>query len=179
MTEPRHLRSYVFIDRPYAQVRACLRRQTLDVLQRATNSAAARGEELVTSLTLALDGVEVAVDARIYVHRIREEEGVAGLAPVTVIEVGWEGKRAPALFPTMRAELSAWPLTADETQLELTGSYSPPLGIMGSLADAAALHRVAEAVVQRFLEDIARELRRELPPLETGAAVGTERAGGS
>ena len=63
----------------------------------------------------------------------------------------------------MRAQLSAWPLTSTETQLELESAYTPPLGHAGKVFDAAIGHRVAEASVHRFLEDAVEQLRRELP----------------
>ena len=62
----------------------------------------------------------------------------------------------------MKAELSFWPLTATETQLELTGAYEPPLGALGKAVDAAIGHRIAEATVHRFLDDLVEQLRREL-----------------
>jgi hypothetical protein len=60
----------------------------------------------------------------------------------------------------MSAELSAWPLSASETQLEIEGVYEPPLGVVGTAIDTAVGHRIAEASVYRFLEDIVEQLRR-------------------
>jgi hypothetical protein len=62
----------------------------------------------------------------------------------------------------MRAELSVYPLTATETQLDFAGRYEPPLGALGSAMDAMVGHRIAEASVHRFLQDVAAYLRREL-----------------
>jgi hypothetical protein len=163
MSEPRKLRCYQYVNRPHERVRDLLRQQPLALLQRATNSAAARATSLAANLKVAVAGVEIGVDVRTYLHRVREDAGVAGLSPVTVLEIGWEASRSPSLFPTMRAELSAWPLSSTETQLEITGDYRPPLGLVGNALDAAVGHRVAEAVVHRFLEDIVEEIRRELP----------------
>ena len=63
----------------------------------------------------------------------------------------------------MRAELSAWPVTSTETQIEIAGDYQPPFRGVGKTLDAILLHRVAEASVQRFLEDILEQIRREIP----------------
>jgi hypothetical protein len=63
----------------------------------------------------------------------------------------------------MAAEISAWPLSSSETQLEIEGGYRPPLGPLGTAIDAAVGHRVAEACVHRLLEDLSEQLRRELP----------------
>jgi hypothetical protein len=63
----------------------------------------------------------------------------------------------------MKAVLSFWPLTSSETQMEIEGAYRPPLGAVGNVADAAVGHRVAEAAVHRFLDDVVEQIRRELP----------------
>jgi hypothetical protein len=163
MSEPRKLRCYQYVNRPYERVRDLLRRQPLELLQRATNSAAARASSLAANLKVAVAGIEIGVDARTYLHRVREDAGVAGLSPITVLEIGWEASRSQALFPTMRADVSVWPLSSTETQLEITGDYRPPLGLVGNAIDAAVGHRIAEAVVHRFLDDVVEEIRRELP----------------
>ena len=63
----------------------------------------------------------------------------------------------------MTASLWVYALAPRETQLELTGVYDPPLGLLGDAIDALALHRFAEASVQRFVNNLAAYLRRELP----------------
>jgi hypothetical protein len=161
MSEPR-LRSYEYVNAPFDAVRKALREQPLEIFRRATRSAAARSNAVGASLHAGFTGVEVGVDVRIQVQGMREEEGIAGLSPVTKITMGWEAERVASLFPVMRAELSFWPLTSTETQLELQGTYRPPLGIVGHAFDAAIGHRIAEAAVHRFLREIVEELRSEL-----------------
>jgi hypothetical protein len=163
MSEPRKLRCYEYVNRPYEQVRALLRHEPLELLQRATTSAAARASEVAMKLHVAAFAFEIGVDVRAIVLRMREEAGEAGLSPVTVAEIGWEAARMPALFPSMRIELSAWPLSADETQIEIAGEYRPPLGIVGIAVDAALGHRIADACVHRLLADFVGQLQREIP----------------
>ena len=163
MTEPRKLRCYQYINRPYEKVRAVLRERASDVFKHATTSAAARADTLASTLRVGIGGIEVGVDVRIHVGAIRDEPWIAGIPSVTRMTLGWEAARATALFPSMQAELSAWPLFATETQLEIQGEYRPPLGIVGKAADAIGGHFLAEAAVQTFLEDIVEQLRRELP----------------
>jgi hypothetical protein len=129
----------------------------------ATTSAGTRANALAASLHTHVAGVDVGVDIAIHVHGVRDDEGVAGLSPVTRITLAWEASRATAFFPVMTAELSLWPLTATETQLEILGAYRPPLGAVGSAVDAAMGHRLAEATVHQFLDDVVEQLRRELP----------------
>jgi len=163
MSESRKLRCYQYVNRPYETVRQLLHRHPVQVFHHATMSAAARANAIAASLHAGIAGFEVGVDVRISVHRIRDEQGVAGMSPVTRISLAWEAVRATALFPVMNAELSFWPLTATETQLELEGAYQPPLGVVGNAIDAAIGHRIAEATVHRFLDEVVEQLRRELP----------------
>jgi hypothetical protein len=163
MSEPRKLRCYQYVNRPYSQVRDLLRKEPLELLQRATTSASSRASALAASLRIRVGGVEVGVDVRPTLQRIREEDPVGGLSPVVCLEIAWEAIRTPALFPAMRLELSAWPLSSSETQLEIAGEYTPPLGVVGNTVDAAVGHRIAEASVHRFLDDIVEQMRRDLP----------------
>jgi hypothetical protein len=82
--------------------------------------------------------------------------------PALRIPVAWQALRAKRAFPAMQAELMAYPLTATETQLELAGTYEPPLGTLGRAIDGALLHGIAEASVLQFLQEISRYLREEL-----------------
>jgi hypothetical protein len=60
-------------------------------------------------------------------------------------------------------ELSAWPLSSTETQLEIVGEYRPPMGVVGKAMDAAVGHRIAEASVHSFLEDVVEQMKHDLP----------------
>jgi hypothetical protein len=68
----------------------------------------------------------------------------------------------PRLFPLMKAEISVYPLTATETQLDFSGLYEPPLGPLGKAANAIVGHRIAEVSVHRFVNDVAEYLRQAL-----------------
>jgi hypothetical protein len=163
MSQPRKVRCYQYVNRPYAAVRELLAQRGTAVFQRATASASSRAGEVGATLHAGVGAVEVGVDVRIHVHAVSEDEGVAGLTPVLHVKLGWEAARAAALFPVMKADLSIWPITATETQLEIEGTYRPPLGMVGNAGDAVLGHRIAEASVHRFLDDIVEQLRRELP----------------
>jgi hypothetical protein len=162
MSEPRNLRCYQYVDRPYEKVRELFHSRPLELLQRATTSAAARADSLGASLKVKVGGIELGVDVRAYVQRVRDEPGIAGLSPITCVDLGWEAARASAFFPSMQAVLSASPLSATETQLEVEGAYQPPFGQLGSAIDAVFMHRVAEAAVHRFLNDVVEQIRREV-----------------
>ncbi|MGD0526293.1 MAG: hypothetical protein ABSE49_14170, partial [Polyangiaceae bacterium] len=65
--------------------------------------------------------------------------------------------------PSMQLELSTWALSSTETQLEIVGEYRPPLGVVGNALDAAVGHRIAEASVHRFLDEVIEQMKRDLP----------------
>jgi hypothetical protein len=62
----------------------------------------------------------------------------------------------------MSGQLSVWPLTSSETQIELEGTYTPLLGVVGVALDSVG-HGIAEASVTRFVEDVVRRIQEELP----------------
>jgi hypothetical protein len=62
----------------------------------------------------------------------------------------------------MKAELSIYPLTSTETQLDFLGFYLPPLGAVGKALNAMVGHRIAEVSVHRFVSDVAGSLRQAL-----------------
>ena len=68
----------------------------------------------------------------------------------------------PRLFPLMKGELSVYPLTSSETQLDFSGIYEPPFGTVGKTMNAIVGHRIAEASMHRFIADVAEYLRQTL-----------------
>ncbi len=155
------LRCYAYVNRRYEDVRALVAKHPLDLFQRATNSAAERARSIAATLRVGVAGIVVGVDVRIEVGVIDQAPGPAGVAETTRINLGWTATRGGGLFPAMFARLTVWPLSAEETQLELDGAYKPPLGVLGDVFDAAIGHRIAEASVKHFLDDLVEQLRRE------------------
>jgi hypothetical protein len=173
MSEPRTLRCYQYVNRPYEAVRELLCQTPRDVFQRATTTASARADAIFASLRVAAGGIDVGVPVDIHVSGFRDEDGTTLLPPRTRITLVWKARRGTAIFPVMDADLSLWALTSTETQLEIEGAYTPPLGMVGHAIDIAVGHRVAQATIHRFLDDVAEQIRREL----TGGVVrGVESA---
>jgi hypothetical protein len=162
MRGPRTVHCYEYVRRPYESVSALLHGDPMKLLHTATTSATARSSSLIT-LRVQVATVEIGVDVRVLMRGIRDWRGGAGNEPITRLEFFWEAARMPSLFPTMLGEVSAQPLSAAETQLEVEGSYWPPLGFVGNALDATVGHRIAEATVHRFLVDVVGQMRRELP----------------
>lgn len=163
MAQPHALRCYDYVNHPYAVVRDALRDHLGAIFERATKGATGRAEALAASLKVDVGPLEIGTDVAIELIGMEErEEGPIGRTPTTFIRLRWKAARAAALFPSMDAELIVYALSRTETQLELHGRYSPPLGAVGSALDSLVGYRIADASVHRFMTDVASLLRSEL-----------------
>lgn len=161
MARRRDIRFYNYVNHPYAEVRDALTGDALTVFKNATSAAASRAESVAAALRVNIGGVEVGTEVDIHVTHV-EEQDPESRTPCTRLNLEWEAAKSPRLFPIMKAELAIYPLTGKETQLDFQGHYDPPLGPLGSAMDALVGHRIAEASVQRFVDDVADYLRTTL-----------------
>ena len=164
MSQGREIRAYDYVNHAYASVRDALTADPIAVFRNATKAAASRVESVAAELHVTIGGLEVGTDIAVSVGNIEETQGKTDLSRVTKIPMAWKAATRPRLFPLMNADLSIYPLTATETQLDFLGSYEPPLGAFGDALDAVVGHKVAEASVHRFVTDVAHYLRRTLTP---------------
>jgi hypothetical protein len=160
----REIRVYDYVNHPYEQVRAVLSQDALTVFRSATRAAEARARSLAAQLRVDLGGLGLAylsveADIDITIHSIEERGPESGQPPLTQIQLEWEAVAMPHLFPLMKAELSVYPLTSTETQLDFSGVYEPPLGTLGKIVNAVIGHRIADASIHRFVSDVAAYLR--------------------
>jgi hypothetical protein len=153
------IRSYDYVNHPYARVREVLVADPTGIFAAATRAAAGRAKELAAELRVTVGGLDVAAEVVFSIGAV--EDGANGPlgGPVTGIPVSWEAAQHPGLFPLMNGTLTIYPLTTTETQLDFLGHYDTPLGVVGSAVDALVGHRIAEASVHRFIGDVARYLR--------------------
>jgi hypothetical protein len=112
-------------------------------------------------LHIDIGGIGVKADIKLSVNNI-EEKVDAFPAPSTRVQFEWEAANMPGLFPLMKAELSIYPLTPTETQLDFLGYYEPPFGVVGEAMNAIVGHRIADASVRSFVNDVAGYLRQTL-----------------
>ena len=76
-------------------------------------------------------------------------------AALTVIPFRWMATGASGeLFPSLEANLTLRAAGDDNTEISLVGSYEPPFGKTGMLADRLLLRRVAERTLASFLGDL-------------------------
>jgi hypothetical protein len=162
MKKGREIRCYDYVNHRYEDVRDRLTRDALTVFQSATKAAASRAHSIAAELHVDIGGVGIKTDIRISVRNVEEKSVEAMSTPVTRLLLEWEAATTPRLFPLMRAELSIYPLTATETQLDFSGVYEPPFGVAGKAMNAIVGHRIAEVSVHRFVSDVAGYLRQTL-----------------
>lgn len=163
MDKAGEIRCYDYVNHPYERVRDVLNRNALAVFQSATKTAASRAESIASELHVDFGGVGVKADIKIAVRSVEEKFGDASSIPTTRLLLEWEAATLPRLFPLMRGELSVYPLTSTETQLDFSGIYEPPFGAVGKTMNAIVGHRIAEVSVHRFVSDVAGYLRQTLP----------------
>jgi len=156
------IRCYDYVNHPYAAVRDALTADAARLFQAATKAAQTRADSVASELHAGIAGIGVEAEIRISVKNIEEEISAAMSVPVTRLRVEWEATTMPHLFPLMKADISIYPLTKTETQLDFLGLYEPPLGPLGKALNAIAGHRIAEASVHRFVGDVAKHLRQIL-----------------
>jgi hypothetical protein len=156
MSTGREIRSYDYVNRPYERVRDALRQNALTVFQSATKAAASRAQ------SVDFGGIGVKTDINISVRNIEEKVVDTTSTPTTRLLLEWEAATMPRLFPLMKGELSVYPLTSTETQLDFSGVYEPPFGAVGRTMNAIVGYRIAEVSVHRFVSDVAGYLRQAL-----------------
>jgi hypothetical protein len=162
MSTGREIRSYDYVNHPYERVRNALSQNALTVFQSATKAAASRAQSVAAELHVDFGGIGVKTDIQIFVKGIEERVPDASSTAATRLQLEWEAATMPRLFPLMKAELSIYPLTSTETQLDLSGIYEPPFGAVGKTMNAIVGHRIAEVSVHRFVSDVAAYLRQVL-----------------
>jgi hypothetical protein len=162
MNKRLEIRFYDYVNHPYERVRDTLKKDALAVFQSATKAAASRAQSVAAELHVDIGGIGVKTDIKIAVKNVEEKAAAPGSTPATRLLVEWEAATMPRLFPLMKGELSIYPLTSTETQLDFSGVYEPPFGAAGKAMNAIVGHRIAEASVHRFVEDVAGYLRQSL-----------------
>jgi hypothetical protein len=159
MSKGREIHCYDYVNHPYDQVRDALSKDAIALFQSATKAAASRARSVASELRIDVGGIGIGADIRVSVKSIEVKDREAMADPVTRLQLEWEAATMPGLFPLMKAELSIYPLTATETQLDFKGFYEPPLGPLGKAVNAMVGHRIAEVSVHRFVRDVAGHLR--------------------
>jgi hypothetical protein len=80
-----------------------------------------------------------------------------------LLPLSWQATSREQLFPVFSGDLQLDALEGAGCHLSLMGTYRPPLSVVGGAGDAILGHRVAEAVVRRFVLDVAARIGAALP----------------
>jgi hypothetical protein len=164
MSMSKELHSYEYVNRPFEQVRKVLATDALALFERATQTASGRANALVSTLKVNVAGLEVGKNVVIRITGVHPHEDAPGHIATDALrlDLEWQAETNSSLFPSMKASLLVYPLSPGETQLDLRGSYEPPGSVLGNAADRVVGHRIAEASVHRFLDEVATRLSKEL-----------------
>jgi hypothetical protein len=173
MSEGRTIRVYDYVNQPFERVRAAMLADARGIFSRATTVASERAERLASGLRVNIAGIEIGKEIDLQVlGSVDTQHDAAGVPRETRIELTWHAIGKASLFPTMQAELAIYALSAHETQLDLKGTYEPPLGPLGAAIDALVGRRIAEASVHQLVVDVAERLRNDLAQSTKARAVG-------
>jgi hypothetical protein len=150
------LRYFIELPLPAGAVEDVLLPTPSTWLPRLADQASARGEELLAQ-------VGIGPPAGGLRKRVRVEFGPVVRYPSrTTLPMTWHPTGVATLFPVLEADLEIGMLGSGRTQLGLNARYRPPLGTVGRAIDRALLHRVAEATVKDFLDQVGDAIQRNL-----------------
>lgn len=111
----------------------------------------------------ALDELRVSVGGTELTRKVRSELGpLVSEEHRAHLALNWHADEHPEWFPELDAELRFRPVGDDATEVQLAGSYEPPLGVVGALGDRLIGHHLAESSLQEFLAGVTRRLADEL-----------------
>jgi len=146
------LKSVTELAADFHDVRAVMLSDPHEWLDGLAVTAGEEGDRLLVDVGLQVGGRELSRRAALQVGEPMATDRVV-LLPLRIRAADHQ-----RLFPSLEGSLDAGWLGPGRTHLALTATYDPPLGAVGRTMDRALLHRVAEAVGQRFLESAATEL---------------------
>jgi len=121
MSKGREIHCYDYVNHPYEQVCGALSKNASAVFQSATKAAASRAQSIVSELRIDIGGIRIEADIRVSIKNIEVKNHEVMSGPTTRLHLEWEAARMPRLFPIMKADLSIYPITATETQLDFNG----------------------------------------------------------
>jgi len=129
----------------------------LDLLRRDLTELAhvayREGEELRAKVSPWVDGFAKEVEIEIGTAEIHR----TGIA----YPIAWTAVGAEVLFPKLDAELLLAHVGKGLTRLAVEGTYDPPLGFVGKVADRALLGRYADATVRNWVDSLAESLQAD------------------
>jgi len=157
-------------ERSYADIVALLGEDPSELLQEATDLAAAQIDQIVMHMHTPWAWFDHSQDVEIHTGPCR-----AGRL-ITEVPLTWSAQRR-RLLPSVTGSLTIAPISGRLCELKYVGEYSAPYGVFKNSDDAAVGRRVLEAAVRRFVGELCAllEAKTEAPVAEDakGPATGT------
>lgn len=75
-----------------------------------------------------------------------------------LLHLVWRSRIGARAFPVMEADIAVRPAPGEATEVRFDGTYRPPGGVFGLVADRLVGGRVALSTAEAFLEDLAAAL---------------------
>jgi hypothetical protein len=116
-----------------------------------------RGQHLLAEVGFEVDTRRVDKEVEISLGSAHRMPGK------TVLPMQWRATGVERLFPQLDADLELAALGGMRTQLSVSATYRPPMGVVGRVLDRALLHRVAEATVKDFVDRVGERFAAQLP----------------
>jgi hypothetical protein len=93
-------------------------------------------------------------------------------AAIVTLPLHWRDARDAGTFPEMHGHLRLIQIDDNTTEVEFSGQYRPPFGILGVIVDAVIGHRLAQRTVDEAVQRIAANLeaavRERVAPYSAG-----------
>ena len=140
------------VGRPYSELEAEFTAGGGRWLPAMAQRANGQGMKLLSELGFDVGKRRITRRIEIELGEPRRTEGV------TVVPVYWRAASDSGLFPTLDGQFEIAKLGRTTTQIGISASYEPPMGLIGKIADRALMHRVAEATLRDFMERVRDRL---------------------
>lgn len=147
------IRTYTVVDRPFAEVEAEFVKGAANWMPDLALKANGHGVRLLSELGLKMGPRRIGKRIELKISEPLRSPGL------TLFSMRWQAASEAGFFPALEGQMEIAALGGSSTQLGLSGTYRPPLGIVGAIADRALLHRVAEVTVKDFIERIGDRLK--------------------
>ncbi len=148
------IRYYLDLPTPFEEVEAALLAHPESWMPGLAEGAEDRGERLLAEVGFTVDRE----------HRVEKKVEIGLGDPYripskTTLPMSWKATGIEQLFPPLEADIEVAALGARRTQLSISVRYRPPMGAVGRALDRTLLHRVAEATVKDFLDQVGTTLQ--------------------
>jgi hypothetical protein len=151
------VRYFIEVPLPAAQVERSLLASPSEWLSAVAGAAQERGDGLLAEVGVGPLGTRLR-------RRVQLRLGAPVRFPsMTSLPLTWEPVGLEGLLPRLDASIELGSLGEDRTQLAISARYRPPLGAVGQVIDRILLHRVAEATVKDFLDQLGHAVSLSQP----------------